>query len=64
MCLSTVYKVDGDNREKMFSNIQNVIADSETGELTFQDIMGARYAVSGKIKNIDLIGNKIEIVEN
>ncbi|MBR0374405.1 MAG: CooT family nickel-binding protein [Mogibacterium sp.] len=64
MCLSTVYKVDGGNREMFARNIQNVINDSERGELRFRDIMGIEYALRGRILSIDLVANNIEVAEN
>ena len=64
MCLSTVYKVTGDSRELFAKNIQNVINDDVRGELRFRDIMGIEYALKGRILNIDLVANKIEVAVN
>ena len=63
MCLSTVYKVNGAERELFAKNIQSVVNNAD-GELRFRDIMGIEYSLKGRILDIDLVGNKIDITEN
>lgn len=62
MCLSTVYKMTGDQPVFFCKNIQNVETDA-SGKLTFTDIMGMRYTANGRIQSIDLINNTIHIKE-
>lgn len=63
MCLSTVYKVNGNSSEMFCKNIQNVLQDKDSGEIKFRDIMGIEYSLMGRIASIDLVDNNIMVEE-
>ncbi len=57
MCLSNVYKKDGDEDVFMLKNIAQVKTDGD--RLVFTDLMGVRTEFDGTIVNIDLLENII-----
>lgn len=65
MCLSTVYKRQGQGQEPVLfcKNIQAVDVSPKDGKLTFTDILGIRYEALATIRKVDLIENVIEITE-
>ncbi|MBP0970354.1 MAG: CooT family nickel-binding protein [Oscillospiraceae bacterium] len=59
MCLSTLYGVKNDRREKMAEYISNVTGSD--GLYTFTDVMGNQISLRGIIQSMDLIKNEITI---
>jgi len=59
MCLSSVYKKDGNENVFICKNIARVIP--KDGEIICYDLMGNRTAVPGEITDIDLMENIILI---
>lgn len=63
MCLSTVYTIKNGDRVLMCKDVQSLQIQDEEGTLMFTDIIGMKYPVKGKILNIDLVGNTIDVKE-
>ena len=61
MCLSTVYKIKGGEKEKVCEFISSVT--SENGEYVFTDIMGTETRLRGLLRSVDLVKNTILIDE-
>ena len=61
MCLSTVYRKDGDEDIFMLKNVAKVEADGE--KLLFTDLMGIQTEFVGTLLDIDLMENII-LVKN
>ena len=59
MCLSTLYSVKKDKREKIGEYISNV--EGRDGEYIFTDVMGNEFSVKGNIRSMDLVRNEITI---
>lgn len=57
MCLSSVYRKDGNEDVFMLKNIAQVQTDGD--KLIFTDLMGTRTEFTGAIINIDLLENII-----
>ena len=62
MCLSTVYTIKNGDRVLMCKDVQSLQIHEEV-TLMFTDIIGMKYPVKGKILNIDLVGNTIDVKE-
>ena len=61
MCLSTVYKVKGQEKEKICEYISNI--EASDGEFICTDIMGIRTRIEGRLRSMDLVKNEILIEE-
>ena len=59
MCLSTLYGVRNDKREKLGEYISNVTM--RDGEYVFTDVLGNELTFKGRINSLDLIRNEIII---
>ena len=59
MCLSTVYTVQGEEKQLLCKNIAAVKTDGD--RLVFTDIMGIPTVVSAAIERIDFMDNFIYI---
>ena len=59
MCLSTLYGVRNDKREKLGEYISNVTM--RDGEYVFTDVLGNELTLKGRINSLDLIRNEIII---
>ena len=59
MCLSTVYKAEGDTLEEVCSLVSS--AQDKGGSVEFTDVMGAVTVIQGTIESVDLVGNKIVV---
>ncbi len=59
MCLSTLYEIKEDGREKLGEYISNVR--SRDGVYVFTDVMGNEITIKGCIRSLDLIKNEITI---
>lgn len=57
MCLSTLYGIRNDKREKLGEYISNVTC--RDGEYVFTDVMGNEFSVKGIIHSMDLVRNEI-----
>jgi len=57
MCLSTVYEVTPEGREKVFEYVSTVRA--EDGKVVLTDIMGLEKTLPGSIRSLDLVNNEI-----
>ncbi|MCR5154416.1 MAG: CooT family nickel-binding protein [Lachnospiraceae bacterium] len=57
MCLSTVYKIHGDEKELLCKNIASVRQKGD--KLIFTDIMGIQTEAEGLLERIDLMDNFI-----
>jgi len=57
MCLSTVYEVTAEGREKVCEYVSAVRA--EDGKVYLTDIMGLETVVQGTIRSLDLVNNEI-----
>ena len=61
MCLSTVYKTDGAQKQMLCKNVSTVTM--KDGKYIFTDIMGIPYTYPGKIERIDLMDNYIYVTD-
>lgn len=61
MCLSTVYKETGGERQMICEYVSGIKI--EKNSLSFTDIMGQETNVTGVLKNLDFIKNEILIEE-
>ena len=61
MCLSTVYKVKNDEKEKICEYVSNV--ENKDGTFIFTDIMGTATTVKGTLRSMDFVKNEILIEE-
>lgn len=59
MCLSTVYKVQNGNMEKVCEYVSKVKAEGK--EIEFTDVMGMVTTMTGTIKSMDFIKNEIMV---
>ena len=59
MCLSTLYGIKNDKKEKLGEYISNVTG--RDGEYIFTDVMGNEFSVRGCIRSMDLVRNEITI---
>jgi predicted RNA-binding protein len=59
MCLSTLYGVKNNKREKLGEYISNIT--SRNGEYVFTDVMGNEFSVKGIISSMDFVRNEIVI---
>ncbi len=59
MCLSTLYRVKGDEKELILRNVVNITI--EEGKWVFVDIMGRKMACSAELEQINLKDNYISI---
>lgn len=59
MCLSTVYTVQGNEKQLLCKNVAAVKTDGD--KLIFTDIMGIPTVVTATIERIDLMDNFIYI---
>ena len=59
MCLSTLYGIKNDKREKLGEYISSVTF--RDGEFVFTDVMGNEFSVKGNIRSPDLVRNEILI---
>jgi predicted RNA-binding protein len=62
MCLSTVYTFygkDNDHEDFLCEYVSGVDADGN--RLTFRDILGSEITVTGALKHVDLVKNKITV---
>ena len=59
MCLSTAYKLDGGEEQKVGEYISSVSIDG--GVVTLTDILGGVIRIDGRLKSIDLEKNVIRI---
>lgn len=59
MCLSTVYKIEDGEERLACENVTSV--DMDNGVIKLTDIMGNEVAITGILKNIDLVKNIIRI---
>ena len=59
MCLSSVYAVEGAEKELLCKNVS--VASVKDGKLVFTDIMGVSTEVLGDIERIDLMDNFIYV---
>jgi len=57
MCLSTVYEVGPEGREKVCEYVSTVRA--EDGKVILMDIMGVETVLRGSIRSLDLVNNEI-----
>ena len=57
MCLSTLYGIKNNKREKLGEYISNVNA--RDGEYVFTDVMGNEFSLRGIIRSMDLVRNEI-----
>ena len=57
MCLSTVYEVTPEGREKVCEYVSAVRA--EDGKVYLTDIMGVEKVLVGDIRSLDLVNNEI-----
>ncbi len=57
MCLSTVYEVSPQGREKVCEYVSAVRA--EDGKVYLTDIMGEERVLEGNIRSLDLVNNEI-----
>ena len=57
MCLSTVYEVSPEGREKVCEYVSTVRA--EDGKVILTDIMGLEKVLPGSIRSLDLVNNEI-----
>ena len=57
MCLSTVYEIGPEGREKVCEYVSAVRA--EDGRVILVDIMGAETVLRGSIRSLDLVNNEI-----
>ena len=57
MCLSTVYEVSPDGREKVCEYVSAVRA--EVGTVILVDILGVETVLRGSIRSLDLVNNEI-----
>ena len=61
MCLSTVYKIKGSEKEKVCEFISSVT--NENGEFIFTDIMGTEIRLKGVLRSMDFVKNTILVDE-
>ena len=61
MCLSTVYKVNTQGKEKICEYISKV--DTTGNGFAFTDVMGEVTEVKGKLRSVDLVKNEILLEE-
>ena len=61
MCLSTVYKVKGNEQEKICEYISKV--ENKGDGFVFTDVMGEEIAVKGTLKSMDFVKNVILLEE-
>ncbi len=59
MCLSTVYKLNGNERELIQENVAGVR--TENGKLILINILGVKTEIDAKIDCIDLMENIITV---
>ncbi len=59
MCLSTLYGIKNEKREKLGEYISNV--SFRDGAFVFTDVMGNEFSVKGNIRSLDLVRNEILI---
>lgn len=59
MCLSTVYKAEGDKLEEVCTYVAS--AQDKGGSVEFTDVMGSVTVIEGAIESIDLVANKIVV---
>lgn len=57
MCLSTVYELTPQGREKVCEYVSTVRA--EDGKVILTDIMGLEKVLAGTIRSLDLVNNEI-----
>ena len=57
MCLSTVYKAEGDALEEVCTYVSS--AQDKGGSVEFTDVMGSVTVVPGTIESVDRVANKI-----
>ena len=57
MCLSTVYELTPQGREKVCEYVSTVRA--EDGKVILTDIMGLEKVLTGTIRSLDLVNNEI-----
>ena len=57
MCLSTLYGIKNNKREKLGEYISNVNA--RDGEYVFTDVMGNEFSLRGIIRSMDLVRHEI-----
>jgi predicted RNA-binding protein len=59
MCLSTVYKGNTADANKLLEYVTNIDVNAETGSLRLYDITGDVKDIQGKLQSVDLIKNII-----
>lgn len=59
MCLSTAYKLEGNDRVLLGNYIAAVRVDHE--DIILTTLMGEEITLTGKLKNVDLVKNEILI---
>ena len=59
MCLSTVYEISPEGRDKVCEYVSTVRA--EDGKVVLVDIMGVETVLRGSIRSLDLVNNEILI---
>ena len=59
MCLSTLYGIKNEKREKLGEYISNV--SFRDGAFVFTDVMGNEFSLKGNIRSLDLVRNEILI---
>jgi predicted RNA-binding protein len=59
MCLSTIYKDNTDDANKLLEYVTNIDINVETGSLRLYDITGSVKDIHGKLRSVDLIKNII-----
>ncbi len=57
MCLSTVYEIGPEGKEKVCEYVSAVRA--EDGKVILVDIMGAETVLRASIRSLDLVNNEI-----
>ncbi len=57
MCLSTVYEITPQGREKVCEYVSTVRA--EDGKVILTDVMGLEKVLTGTILSLDLVNNEI-----
>ena len=57
MCLSAVYEVSGDQEKLVCEHTTSISLSGDT--ITLTDIMGEEIVISGVLKSVDLVKNKV-----
>jgi len=62
MCLSTVYKNEVNDANRLAKNVADIKVDK--GQIIFTDLMGIRTAFNGSLEKVDLMDNYVIVRED